>query len=149
MTGSAAWPQAGSGYRVLSEDSKLRAPGLLLPPFPARNSGSILRAVAQLRWKRLFVEHQQIPSTQSGTGRGRAVPRERPASGSSVFSFLLPLLDSYKGLLMTCEDILISRVPAAPAEEGCSPKGNFVFLGRTEHDTKASSGLCCCCAKCI
>jgi len=33
---------------------------------------------------------------------------------------------------MTCEDILISRVPAAPTEEGCSPKGNFVFLGRME-----------------
>lgn len=48
---------------------------------------------------------------------------------------------------MTCEDILISRVPAAPTEEGCSPKGNFVFLGRMERDTKASSGLCCC-AKC-
>lgn len=50
---------------------------------------------------------------------------------------------------MTCEDILISQVPAARAE-GFSAQGNFVFLGGRERkfDTHASSGLCRC-AKCI
>lgn len=50
---------------------------------------------------------------------------------------------------MTCEDILISQVPAARTE-GFSAQGNFVFLGGTgrKFDTHASSGLCHC-ARCI
>lgn len=85
-----------------------------------------------------------------GGGRGRTLPRERPTSlNSGVFSFLLLLPDLYKGLLMTCEDILISQVPAVRAEEGISAEGNFVFQGGMERklDTKAPAELSCC-AKC-
>lgn len=91
----------------------------------------------------------KFPRCRGVEGETGLSPENAPPLWTVFFSFLLLLPDLYKGLLMTCEDILISQVPAVHAEEAFSAEGNFVFRGGMERklDTKAPAELSCC-AKC-